>query len=305
MRASAVPTVRYSSGSTPVGDVEREQVEDRGRSDHGDDGQHRQRDHGDRHDGRCRLLVALLGLLGEHRHEGRRQHAAEQQLVDRVRRVVRAVVGVGERRLADDEREDGDADQAGDAATAPCRAATTTLLLSRLLTWRCRRSRIAAARTPSTGRCCSPRRRPGAAPASWVTTSSTADPSSAVWSTPRRHLGRLADQLAEAGVQAAQSRVGLVARGAHAVERVELRLQRVPSAPGSVARSSSGLQRCRRRAGGSCRRAGRRASRSASTRRRRARPGARSRPCALAADLGRAWRRSLANRRCADCAAAT
>ena len=68
-----------------------------------------------RHDHRRRLVVVLLGLLGEHRHQRRRQHAAEQQLVDRVRRVVGAVVRVGERRLADDDREDRDPQQSGDA----------------------------------------------------------------------------------------------------------------------------------------------------------------------------------------------
>ena len=59
-------------------------------------------------------LVVRSSERGEHRDERRRQHAAEQQLVDDVRRLVADRVGVGERGLTDDGAEDRDADQAGD-----------------------------------------------------------------------------------------------------------------------------------------------------------------------------------------------
>ena len=53
--------------------------------------------------------------VGEQRHERGRQHAAEQQLVDDVRRLVAEAVGVGQRGLAEDVGEGDDAEQPGDA----------------------------------------------------------------------------------------------------------------------------------------------------------------------------------------------
>ena len=56
-----------------------------------------------------------LEVIDEHRDERRRQHAAEEQLVDDVRRRVREVVGVGERRLPERVREHRDAHEPGHA----------------------------------------------------------------------------------------------------------------------------------------------------------------------------------------------
>ena len=64
-------------------------------------------------DGVGRLVVVVLELGGEDRHERRRQHAAEDQLVDDVRRVVGQVVGVGEAGLAEGVGQRDPAQQAG------------------------------------------------------------------------------------------------------------------------------------------------------------------------------------------------
>ena len=59
-------------------------------------------------------VVAVLEVLHEERHERGRQDAAEDQLVDDVRRRVREVVGVGEAGAPDRVREHRDAEQAGE-----------------------------------------------------------------------------------------------------------------------------------------------------------------------------------------------
>ena len=76
-----------------AGDDRREHHRDRVKHDEDGqrDGEHR----------RGRALVAALEVLDEDGDERRRQHAADEQLVDDVRRRVREVVGVGERRLAE------------------------------------------------------------------------------------------------------------------------------------------------------------------------------------------------------------
>ena len=58
--------------------------------------------------------------------------AAEQQLVDDVRRLVRVAVDAGERRDAERVRDRRDAQEAGDARRARCRRPTTALDRSRL-----------------------------------------------------------------------------------------------------------------------------------------------------------------------------
>ena len=60
------------------------------------------------------VVVAVLEMLDEQRHERGRQHAAEDQLVDDVRRRVREVVGVGEAGAPDRVREHRDAEEPGE-----------------------------------------------------------------------------------------------------------------------------------------------------------------------------------------------
>ena len=109
---SSVPTSRNSSGSMPAAgsSVYRPKISGAARTaTSGDRGEHDERD-GD--DDVRRLVVVALEERREQRHEGRREDAADQQLVDDVRRLVADRVGVGQRGLADHVAEDDDAQQA-------------------------------------------------------------------------------------------------------------------------------------------------------------------------------------------------
>ena len=91
----------------------------------GDDRERGERDHqrrrGRDHDvGGAGVLGVVLSPSpreerGEQRDERRRQHAAQQQVVDDVRRLVAELVGVAERGLPDHVREHEHAQQSGDA----------------------------------------------------------------------------------------------------------------------------------------------------------------------------------------------
>ena len=93
-------------------DLDRVDPEDQRCGDDGDHGECQHQD--DRHaqDDVGGPLVVVLVEGGEQRHERGRQHAAEQQLVHDVRRLVGQAVGVGQGGLAEDVREGDDAEQA-------------------------------------------------------------------------------------------------------------------------------------------------------------------------------------------------
>ena len=60
-------------------------------------------------------LVVCFGVPYEDRHDRRRQDAAEQQLIDDVRRRIGEVVRVGQASAADRPGESADAQEAGEA----------------------------------------------------------------------------------------------------------------------------------------------------------------------------------------------
>ena len=70
-------------------------------------------DEGCRHHGIGGVLVIVLCEPREQRDEARGEKTADQKFVDRIRRVVRTVECIGERRLPDDDAEDDDPQQSG------------------------------------------------------------------------------------------------------------------------------------------------------------------------------------------------
>ena len=113
------PCERRADGSVHVGidvaaDVHRVQPEDQWRGDDGNGGErsHQHDRHGQHDVGG--IVVVGLDERGEQRHERGREQPAEQQVVDDVRCLVGEQVGVAQGGLAQDRRERGDAQEAGD-----------------------------------------------------------------------------------------------------------------------------------------------------------------------------------------------
>ena len=96
-------------------DPQRVDVDDVRREDDPDDGDADEREHRDRDDRARRVVVAALQVADELRHERGGEHAAEQELVDDVRRLVRVGVDAGHRRDAERVRDRRDAEEPGDA----------------------------------------------------------------------------------------------------------------------------------------------------------------------------------------------
>ena len=78
-------------------------------------GDHEQREHRHRGDRAHCVFVVGFEVLHEQRHEGRGEHATEQELVDDVGGFVRVAVGAGERGHPERVRECGDPHEPGDA----------------------------------------------------------------------------------------------------------------------------------------------------------------------------------------------